>query len=109
MTLNILNDWWPIATDPQSDLVKLALKAASDSYANQPELTIINGATDASVFVKHRADLPVVVLGADEWSRAHQIDEYTTWSSYLPRLMPTVPSCMISWLAKRLEDLHVGS
>lgn len=82
LTLNILNDWWPIATDPQSDLVKLALKAANDSYANKPELTIINGATDASVFVKHRADLPVVVLGADEWSRAHQVDEYTTWSSY---------------------------
>ena len=82
LSLNILNDWWPIATDPQNELVKLALTASKNSYQKDPELTIINGATDASVFVKHRPELPVIVLGADEWSRAHQVDEYTTWSSY---------------------------
>lgn len=82
LSLNILNDWWPIATDPQNELVKLALTASKNSYQKDPELTIINGATDASVFVKHRLELPVIVLGADEWSRAHQVDEYTTWSSY---------------------------
>lgn len=82
LSLNILNDWWPIATDPQNELVKLALTASKNSYQKDPELTIINGATDASVFVKHRPALPVIVLGADEWSRAHQVDEYTTWSSY---------------------------
>lgn len=82
LSLNILNDWWPIETDPQNELVKLALTASKNSYQKDPELTIINGATDASVFVKHRPELPVIVLGADEWSRAHQVDEYTTWSSY---------------------------
>lgn len=82
LSLNILNDWWPIATDPQNELVKLALTASKNSYQKDPELTIINGATDANVFVKHRPELPVIVLGADEWSRAHQVDEYTTWSSY---------------------------
>ncbi|MFR0644377.1 ArgE/DapE family deacylase [Limosilactobacillus mucosae] len=82
LSLNILNDWWPIATDPQNELVKLALTASKNSYQKDPELTIINGATDASVFVKHRPELPIIVLGADEWSRAHQVDEYTTWSSY---------------------------
>lgn len=82
LSLNILNDWWPIATDPQNELVKLALTASKNSYQKDPELTIINGATDASVFVKHRPELPVIVLGADEWSLAHQVDEYTTWSSY---------------------------
>ncbi|MFR0580217.1 ArgE/DapE family deacylase [Limosilactobacillus mucosae] len=82
LSLNILNDWWPIATDPQNELVKLALTASKNSYQKDPELTIINGATDASVFVKHRPELPVIVLGADKWSRAHQVDEYTTWSSY---------------------------
>lgn len=82
LSLNILNDWWPIATDPQNELVKLALTASKNSYQKDPELTIINGATDASVFVKHRPELPVIVLGADEWSRAHQVDEYATWSSY---------------------------
>ncbi|MDF9444096.1 ArgE/DapE family deacylase [Limosilactobacillus mucosae] len=82
LSLNILNDWWPIATDPQNELVKLALTASKNSYQKDPELTIINGATDASVFVKHRPELPVIVLGADDWSRAHQVDEYTTWSSY---------------------------
>ena len=68
--------------------MKNALQATQDAYhdvANhvQPKLTVINGATDASVFVKHNQDLPVIVLGADEWNVAHQINEYTTISSYL--------------------------
>lgn len=82
LSLKILNDWWPIATAPDDQLVKVARQAANDSFGKEVELTIINGATDASVFVKHRPDLPVVVLGADEWTKAHQIDEFTTWSSY---------------------------
>lgn len=84
----ILNDWWPVASDPQSDFVQTVLSDAKQAFANceghaTPELKTINGATDASVFVKHNQDLPVIVLGADEWTVAHQVDEFTTISSYL--------------------------
>lgn len=82
LTLKVLNDWWPIATNPQSEFVTLALRAAQSNFTTGSKLSIINGATDASVFVKHHHDLPVVVLGADEWGKSHQIDEYTTLSSF---------------------------
>lgn len=84
----VLNDWWPVASDPQSKFVQSVLRDAKAAFAHceghaVPELKTINGATDASVFVKHNQDLPVIVLGADEWSVAHQVDEFTTISSYL--------------------------
>ncbi|MPQ34656.1 M20/M25/M40 family metallo-hydrolase, partial [Limosilactobacillus fermentum] len=47
-----------------------------------PELGVIHGATDASVFVKHHHDLPVILLGADDWNISHQVNEYTTLSSF---------------------------
>lgn len=84
----ILNDWWPVASDPESEFVQSVLSDARAAFAQctghaEPELKTINGATDASVFVKHHQDLPVIVLGADEWTVAHQVDEFTTISSYL--------------------------
>lgn len=84
----ILNDWWPVASDPESEFVQSVLSDARAAFAQctghaEPELKTINGATDASVFVKHHRDLPVIVFGADEWTVAHQVDEFTTISSYL--------------------------
>ena len=43
----------------------------------------MNGATDASVFVKDNTNLPVIILGPGESNVSHQINEYTTISSYL--------------------------
>ncbi len=88
LSFEILNDWWPVASDPDSEFVQSVLKDSQETFAKYPdhptpELRTINGATDASVFVKHQQNLPVIVLGPDEWSVAHQVDEYTTISSYL--------------------------
>lgn len=35
------------------------------------------------MFTLNRPDLPVVILGCDDWNAAHQTDEYTTISSYV--------------------------
>lgn len=85
LTLEVLHDWRPVGTDPKSSLVQLALASSQAAYPDhvEPRLTTINGATDASVFVKSNPDLPVVLLGPDDWNVAHQVDEYTSISSYL--------------------------
>ncbi|WP_295776030.1 ArgE/DapE family deacylase [uncultured Limosilactobacillus sp.] len=88
LSLEIIHGFWPVASDPDGKLVQLVLKASQEAYSSlaeheQPKLTIINGATDASVFVKHHQDLPVVLLGADNWNISHQVNEYTTISSFL--------------------------
>ncbi|MBB1079304.1 ArgE/DapE family deacylase [Limosilactobacillus sp. STM2_1] len=83
LELKIIQDFYPIATDPTDQFVQTALNAAQRNYPNDVKLDIINGATDASVFTLHRPDLPVVVLGCDSWNAAHQTDEFTTISSYL--------------------------
>lgn len=88
LTFSIIHDWWPVASDKHSKFVQQTLKAVQAAYADypdhsQPQLATMNGATDASVFVKHHQDLPVIVLGADKWAVAHQINEYTTIPSYL--------------------------
>lgn len=88
LTFELIHNFRPVASNPDGHFVKVALQAARDAYHevtnhSQPKLTVINGATDASVFVKHNQELPVIVFGADEWNIAHQINEYTTISSYL--------------------------
>lgn len=83
LELKIIQDFYPIATEPNNDFVQIALNAAQRNYPNDIKLDIINGATDASVFTLNRPDLPVVILGCDDWNAAHQNDEYTTISSYV--------------------------
>lgn len=83
LKLNIFWDYHPISTDPQSEFVQSALRAAQQCFPHPVKTGIINGATDASVFRLHRPDLPVVVLGSDAWNVAHVTDEYTTISGYL--------------------------
>lgn len=81
LELKIIQDFYPIATEPNNDFVQIALNAAQRNYPNDIKLDIINGATDASVFTLNRPDLPVVILGCDDWNAAHQNDEYTTIST----------------------------
>lgn len=87
LTLEVLHSWRPVASDPNGDFVKRALQASQEAFAKYPghatpELEVIHGATDASVFVKHHHDLPVILLGADDWNISHQVNEYTTLSSF---------------------------
>ena len=71
-------------TKEEHPLVQLGLAAANANYPwGKRRLKVIHGATDASVFTLHRPDLPVVILGADQWDCAHQVDEFTTISGYL--------------------------
>lgn len=87
LTFELIHNFRPVASDPDGQFVQSTLKYARAAYQDvdhpTPALKTINGATDASVFVKHNPDLPVIVLGADEWNIAHQINEYTTLNSYL--------------------------
>ncbi|MEE6665275.1 ArgE/DapE family deacylase [Limosilactobacillus fermentum] len=87
LTLEVLHSWRPVASDPDGDFVKRALQASQEAFAKYPGhatpgLGVIHGATDASVFVKHHHDLPVILLGADDWNISHQVNEYTTLSSF---------------------------
>lgn len=83
LELKIVQNFYPVATDPSEPFVKAALNAAQRNYPHDVKLETINGATDASVFTRQHPDLPVVVLGCDSWNAAHQTDEYTTIDSYL--------------------------
>lgn len=83
LKLEIIHSFLPIATAPDNRLVDLSLTAAHENFTHAVKKDTINGATDASVFTLHRPDLPVVILGCDAWNHAHQLNEYTTISSYL--------------------------
>ncbi len=85
LEFELIHNFYPVVTRPDNDFIKKGLATTTKAFANlrKPKLRIINGATDASVFVKRRPDLPVFILGPDKWELAHQINEYTTISSYL--------------------------
>lgn len=86
LKLDILHSFWPVETSRDQRLVQIALKASRNSCAkNCPfrkvNLGTMDGATDASVFVRRCPNLPVIILGAGENKTAHTNDEYTTLSS----------------------------
>lgn len=88
LTFELIHDWYPVVSNPEDDFVQTALTVSQEVFSNyvegkQPELITMNGATDASVFVKDNINLPVIILGPGESNVSHQIDEYTTISSYL--------------------------
>lgn len=88
LTFELIHDWYPVVSNPEDDFVQTALTVSQEVFSNyvegkQPELITMNGATDASVFVKDNTNLPVIILGPGESNVSHQIDEYTTISSYL--------------------------
>lgn len=84
LEFSIVHNFYPIGTAPDNDFVQLAQKIATEQYADRKiELKTINGATDASVFIQSKPNMPVIILGADAWKVAHQANEYTTVASYL--------------------------
>lgn len=87
LKLEVIHSFYPVASDPASGFVQKTLTAFQTAYQAypmhpQPHLAVINGATDASVFVKANRQLPVIVVGADNWEISHMVDEYTTLSSF---------------------------
>ncbi|WP_268913931.1 ArgE/DapE family deacylase [Lentilactobacillus sp. SPB1-3] len=83
LEFSIIHNFYPVETDPDNDFIRLVMDSAKSNYLDrQPKLSIINGATDASVFIQSNSDMPVAILGPDAWSEAHQIDEYTTLTSF---------------------------
>ncbi|QLL69209.1 ArgE/DapE family deacylase [Lactobacillus sp. 3B(2020)] len=88
LELTIIHDFYPVGTAPQDEFIQTVLKASQHCFGKLdkrllPKVRTINGATDASVFTKAKPSLPVAVLGPDAWESSHQVDEWTTISSYL--------------------------
>lgn len=84
LEFSIVHNFYPIGTSPNNSFVKLAQKIASEQYKDREiDLKTINGATDASVFIQSKPNMPVIVLGPDAWKSAHQANEFTTVDSYL--------------------------
>lgn len=83
LELEIIHDFYPVVTDPNDKLIKQLTSLSTANFNRKAELKIIHGATDASDFVKANPALPVAVFGPDSWENAHQVDEFTTISSYL--------------------------
>lgn len=84
LKLEIIHNFEPVETKKDNEFVKLAQQAALNNFQDrQVELQTMNGATDASVFIKNNHQLPTVILGADNSQTDHQLNEYTTVSCYL--------------------------
>lgn len=81
--LEILHDFYPVVTPKEHPFVQLAATVATQlgASAGAGELVVMNGATDASVFVQTTPAAAVVVLGPGVTARTHQVNEYTTLAS----------------------------
>ncbi|KRM90183.1 ArgE/DapE family deacylase [Liquorilactobacillus cacaonum] len=83
LELEIIHDFFPMSTLKENNFVAQVIKAAQNNFGSKTSLGIINGATDASVYVQKYPNLPVVILGPDTWEVAHQVDEATSINSYM--------------------------
>ncbi|WEV58212.1 ArgE/DapE family deacylase [Ligilactobacillus acidipiscis] len=84
LKLEIIHNFEPVETPSDNKFVQLVQRSAQKSFSEREvKLKTMNGATDASVFVKNNYGLPTVILGADGIETNHQPNEYTTISSYL--------------------------
>lgn len=83
LELEIIHDFYPVVTDPSNQLITQLTSLSTANFSKKAELQVIHGATDASDFVKANPKLPVAIFGPDAWENAHQVDEFTTISSYL--------------------------
>ena len=84
LTLEIIHNFEPVETPSDHEFIQIVKQAAQDTFTDRDAvLSTMNGATDASVFVKNNPGLPTVILGADGDNTSHQLNEYTTISSYL--------------------------
>ena len=83
LEFSLIHNFHPVETQPDDEFVKLVDSAAENNFTDREvKLSIINGATDASVFIQSNPNMPTVILGPDAWDKAHQVDEFTTLTSY---------------------------
>ncbi|GAY73879.1 ArgE/DapE family deacylase [Lentilactobacillus kosonis] len=83
LEFSLIHNFYPVETNPNNEFIKLVVETAELDYVDRKsKLSIINGATDASVFIQSNSDMPVVILGPDAWDKAHQVDEFTTLTSF---------------------------
>ncbi len=84
LSLEIIHNFEPVETASDNGFIQIVKQVAQETFTDrQVDLLTMNGATDASVFVKNNPGLPTVILGADGDKSSHQLNEYTTISSYL--------------------------
>ncbi|MCF6515381.1 ArgE/DapE family deacylase [Lactobacillus sp. S2-2] len=84
LEFELIHNFYPVVNEPDAKLVDVAIEASKKYYTkHEPKKQIDNGATDASVFVQYKSDLPVVILGPDNEGSSHQINEHTTVNSFL--------------------------
>lgn len=84
LEFKLIHNFYPIETDKNNSFVQDAYQVTKKDYHNHDsELIVNNGATDASVYVQENDQMAVILLGPDKNNTSHQINEYTTLSSYL--------------------------
>lgn len=83
LVFSVLHNFYPVKVNPQSKFVQQAAKIAAKHFSKAINLKVINGATDASVFTQRNPQIQTIILGPATWENAHQINEFTTISSFL--------------------------
>ncbi|HAT54721.1 MAG TPA: succinyl-diaminopimelate desuccinylase [Lactobacillus sp.] len=74
--------FFPVISDRQSDLVKIASDTMTQVTGKPAELSVIHGATDASEYTKSDNKFPIIVLGPGRWDIAHRVNEYVDLTDY---------------------------
>lgn len=82
LKLEVQFSFRPVANDPHGDFTKLVAKARQDAFGKQPDLMVIHGASDASNYILD-VQCPMLLVGAGDWSMAHQVNEYVDADNYL--------------------------
>lgn len=73
----------PLFTSPDDPFVQLVLNTSQQHYPDRAiALNISNGSSDANVLIKANPRLKFANIGCDYKDTAHQVDEYTTLSSF---------------------------
>lgn len=85
LELKVHDRFEAIENDPNSEFINLVQRARTEAFGVPAEKIIIHGATDASAYVADN-DNPKILLGAGEWSAAHQVNESVDIDQYLDTL-----------------------
>ena len=82
LKLEVQFSFRPVVNDPDSAFVKLVQDAHQQAFGQEPGMNIIHGASDASNYIK-AVQCPMLLLGAGDWSLAHQVNEHVEIDNYL--------------------------
>lgn len=82
LQLEVQFSFRPVANDPDGDFANLVKAAHKQAFGVDPEMNIIHGASDASNYIK-AVQCPMLLLGAGDWSQAHQVNEHVKIDNYL--------------------------